>query len=300
MARPIKESLNYFPLDTGFFGDRKIKRLLKTFGGKGTTVYTFLLCEIYRDKGYFLQWDENYPEDIADALGAGFTSSLVSEVLALCLKIGLFDSDLFSSLSILTSTGIQKRYISAKETISKKRYNPDELLFTDYSLLSEINGSLTPLNAVERRKTELSGVLPPKGKERKRKERKGKERKSFGENPKHDPPDPSPKNTFAISDLLPEHEPATPEIIPEHQEALYNSLLKALGKISITPEELHIGQQLLAADCTLKDIEQARISKGKNNLKYLRNIVCECRDRRLNQKSKGDWLEDLQNMNLEE
>lgn len=182
MARPIKESLNYFPLDTGFFGDRKIKRLLKTFGGKGTTIYTFLLCEIYRENGYFLKWDEHYPEDIADALGAGFTPSLVSEVLSLCLKIDLLDNNLFGSFSILTSAGIQKRYVSAKETINRKQYQPDELLVPEYNLISEISGSLTPLNDVERRKTSLTAVTTLKGNESKRKERKVKEKKNFAQN----------------------------------------------------------------------------------------------------------------------
>jgi hypothetical protein len=177
MARPIKESLNYFPLDTGFFGDRKIKRLLKTFGGKGTTIYTFLLCEIYRENGYFLKWDDHYPEDIADALGAGFTPSLVSEVLSLCLKIDLLDNNLFGSFSILTSAGIQKRYVSAKETINRKQYQPDELLVPEYNLISEISGSLTTLNDVERSKTSLTAVTTLKGNERKGKESKVKESK---------------------------------------------------------------------------------------------------------------------------
>ena len=174
MARPIKESLSYFPFDTGFFSDRKIRRLLKTFGGKGTTIYNFLLCDVYGESGYFLRWDDLYAEDIADTLGSGFNKNVVSEVLKLCCKIGLFNKELFDKFSILTSSGIQKRYISAKETTSKKKYKPDELLIPAYNLLTEFNGE-------EREKTEKGGVLPLKEKKSKEKESKGNKKKSTGE-----------------------------------------------------------------------------------------------------------------------
>jgi hypothetical protein len=270
MARPIKESLNYFPLDTGFFGDRKIKRLLKTFGGKGTTIYTFLLCEIYRENGYFLKWDEHYPEDIADALGAGFTPSLVSEVLSLCLKIDLLDNNLFGSFSILTSAGIQKRYVSAKETINRKQYQPDELLVPEYNLISEISGSLTPLNDVERRKTSLTAVTTLKGNESKRKERKVKEKKNFAQNAKDDSSTTSSKNTFDASQFLPGDEQIeTPAInlddgkITASQKQI-NQFLKAIGAAKCSETEKMAISRAIEAGCTLEHLEQ--LLKDKPNI----------------------------------
>jgi len=65
-------------------------------------------------------------------------------------------------------------------------------------------------------------------------------------------------------------------------------LLKALDKIIVSPEEILICEKLIAASCTFEDIEEARKEKGKNQLKYLQNIVCEMRDRRLKQEENND------------
>lgn len=177
MARPIKDSLSYFPLDTDFFSDRKIKRLLKTFGGKGTTIFIFLLCEAYRNNGYFVQYDDDYPEDISSALGEGFNSNLVSDVTEFCLDCGLFDRHLFSTFGILTSGAIQRRYIAAKETTGKKTYAPESLLKPEF-----ISRGFTGYNGEERVITTNNGEergysTKSKVKERKVKKRKGKESK---------------------------------------------------------------------------------------------------------------------------
>ena len=54
MARPQKEGLEYFSLDVDFFSDRKIKILKGRFGADGITYYLYLLCEIYKGHGYYL------------------------------------------------------------------------------------------------------------------------------------------------------------------------------------------------------------------------------------------------------
>ena len=54
MARPLKKGLGYFPLDTDLYSDRKIQRLLRKYGCKGICIYLAILCEIYREKGYYI------------------------------------------------------------------------------------------------------------------------------------------------------------------------------------------------------------------------------------------------------
>lgn len=114
MARPQKAGLEYYPKDTGSFGDRKIRRLLNAFGCKGYVIYEYLLCVIYQDKGYYVEYDCELAFDIADYLGNGITEALVKEVVIGCVTIGLFEKSLFDLSSILTSSGIQKRYLKAK------------------------------------------------------------------------------------------------------------------------------------------------------------------------------------------
>jgi hypothetical protein len=139
MARPIKHGIEYFSLDTDFFGDRKIRRLLRLFGAKGVAVFVFLLCEVYRDKGYYAVWDEDFAFDIADSIGNGVTDQLVKEIINNCVKSGLFDAKLFKQ-NIISSRGIQKRFLKAKERSKGK--------IDEYSL---VNVAKTRVNVTETR-----------------------------------------------------------------------------------------------------------------------------------------------------
>lgn len=90
------------------FQDRKVKRLLRSAGAKGFTVFIYLLSCIYRDEGYYYEWDEHSAFDISDELN--FSENAVKESVKACCSIGLFNEDLFSAQSVLTSESIQKRW----------------------------------------------------------------------------------------------------------------------------------------------------------------------------------------------
>ena len=154
----IKKSLDYFPFAVDFFTDRKIKRLQRVFAEKGMMVYIFILAEIYRNDGYFLSWDSDYPDDIAGALGENFKPTLVSEVVNHCVnKFGLFDKELFNTSMILTSKGIQRRYLAIRESILKRALDVKRL-FPIYRLIGddlETAGNSADINGVLRRSTAL-------------------------------------------------------------------------------------------------------------------------------------------------
>lgn len=119
MARPIKQGLSYFPLDTDILRDRKVQRLILEYGTDGISVYLGFLCEIYGGNGYYLPV---MPETCFDI---GFTirisESRVRKIMSFCLKINLFEKDLYQKKKILTSFGIQNRYVTickqAKKTV---------------------------------------------------------------------------------------------------------------------------------------------------------------------------------------
>lgn len=48
MSRPVKIGLNYFPLDSDLFGNRKIQRLLEEYNSEGIATSTAILCDIYK------------------------------------------------------------------------------------------------------------------------------------------------------------------------------------------------------------------------------------------------------------
>lgn len=73
------------------------------------------------------------------------------------------------------------------------------------------------------------------------------------------------------------------EIYPSPEKAMniHAELLKALDKVIVSPKEIMIAEKLIEAGCIFEDIAAARKEKGKNQLAYLQNIVCEMRDKRI-------------------
>lgn len=117
MARPRKEGLEYFSFDTDFFSDKKIKILKSRYGADGITLYLYLLCEIYK-VGYYIKVDEDYEYIFSDDLN--MSSEKVTQVMNFLLGRSLFDSKLFQSDKVLTSTGIQKRFQEAIKARASK------------------------------------------------------------------------------------------------------------------------------------------------------------------------------------
>jgi hypothetical protein len=104
-----KTGFAYFNIDTDRYQDIRIKKLKKNFGCNGIAVYDYILCEIYRVKGCFIVWDESTAFDVADYLM--LKESVVKEIVNYCGVVGLFDKELLTRGSILTSQSIQRRFV---------------------------------------------------------------------------------------------------------------------------------------------------------------------------------------------
>ena len=59
MARPLKDGVDYFPKDTDFYADDKVRLLRAEFGSKGMYLLDYILCDLYGKNGYFIKWDKN-------------------------------------------------------------------------------------------------------------------------------------------------------------------------------------------------------------------------------------------------
>jgi hypothetical protein len=127
MARTCKRGLDYYPLDVDFFQDLRIRKLIKYQGGEAVTVYTLLLCYIYKD-GYYLRWDDDIPFVVSEQ--TGFEEAYISATIERCLEIGLFDKDLYEKERILTSRGIQERYRDVCE-MARRKHVIDEFRLID-------------------------------------------------------------------------------------------------------------------------------------------------------------------------
>lgn len=112
-GRKKETGLLYYQLDTDIFEDKKVRRLLKNHGHKGFTVWIYLMTMIYKDKGYYLVWNDDECFDASEFLNV--SESMINEVVGYCVTVGLFDKALLSDGGILTSKEIQFRW----STISK-------------------------------------------------------------------------------------------------------------------------------------------------------------------------------------
>ncbi|OTO94346.1 Lin1244/Lin1753 domain-containing protein [Enterococcus sp. DIV0385] len=138
MARPTKKGLDYFPLDVDFLSDLKVRRIIKACGKEAVHILVALLANIYRDEGYYVLWDDDLAFLVADEVGT--KEGTVEELVRKAVQVKFFDKDIFGKYSVLTSKGIQNRYILA--TKERKKV---ELEFK-YLLTNEVNRSNISIN----------------------------------------------------------------------------------------------------------------------------------------------------------
>ena len=161
MARPLKDGIDYFPLDVNFLKDIKIRKILIACGPQSIAVLISLLCTIYRDDGYYMRWDEDVRFLISDEVGV--KESLVQEVVTKTIDVDFFNADLFKKYKILTSAGTQKRYLEA----TSRRKNTE--IKNIYNLINVNNNSVNVYN----NSVNVYKITQRKGKESKVKKRKG-------------------------------------------------------------------------------------------------------------------------------
>ena len=109
MPRPIKNGVDYFPLDVHL--DEKFELIEAEFGLTGFAVVVKLLQRIYGQDGYYCEWNDEVALLFGKRIGLG--GSAVSEIVSASIRRGLFDQTLYDRYQILTSVGIQKRYFEA-------------------------------------------------------------------------------------------------------------------------------------------------------------------------------------------
>lgn len=170
MARPLLKSIEYYPMDTDFLSNIKIRRILRACGASSIAVIIHLLGNIYGDEGYYMDWNEDVAFLISDSLG--IKEGLVAEIVNKALQVDFFSQQMFDDYSVLTSAGIQKRYFKATEKRKKEGLKPELLM---------INVEVTGVNDAE---TEVTDAETPdnapvstqsKGKESKQKENRVEE-----------------------------------------------------------------------------------------------------------------------------
>lgn len=110
MARPEKDGVNYWNEDCDFYSDKKIRLLRSEFGGNGMYMLNYIFCEIYKN-GYYEKFDKDWCSFVSDGAVCGGSPNFVEELVKGCVRRSVFDKRVFDAFGIITSKGIQKRYI---------------------------------------------------------------------------------------------------------------------------------------------------------------------------------------------
>ena len=138
MARPTAKGVEYFPLNVNFINDLKVRKLLLSCGAESIAVLIYLLSTIYKDEGYFVEIHEDEIDLIA--LDVNVTPQFVLEVINKACEVRFFDVNLYNNFNILTSKGIQERYLK----ITERRKN--SVVITQFNLINVYNNSINVNN----------------------------------------------------------------------------------------------------------------------------------------------------------
>lgn len=162
----MNNGISYFPLDVHL--DEKVELIEAEFGLKGFAIIVKLFQKIYGGQGYYCEWTNDIELLFAKRNGAG--CGLVSQIVQECVAKGIFDSELFEKYQVLTSKGIQTRYLDAVSRRKKVEIQSEYLLlqvdqipknvsiFSKNANISSENVNIFKQSKGEKRKVKYSKV----------------------------------------------------------------------------------------------------------------------------------------------
>lgn len=124
-----KTGLDYFSLDC--YMNDKVKLIQAEFGLRGFAVVVKLFQKIYGERGYYCEWNDEVL--LLFMVEQGVTSdskNLIKDIVAACIRRDIFSRDLYEKYGILTSPGIQTRYLSASKRRGQIEMKKEYLLIS--------------------------------------------------------------------------------------------------------------------------------------------------------------------------
>lgn len=137
MARPLKVGIDYFPTDVDIDQDDKVVMVKNKYGLIGMGTVMMLLARVYKT-GYYYNWTEREQELFAGHFGAEV--NVINNIVNECIKWGFFDRNKLEQHNVLTSKGIQKRYLLAVER------RKDKGIIEEYWLIEGVNVNNNSVN----------------------------------------------------------------------------------------------------------------------------------------------------------
>lgn len=239
LARPKKDGLEYFPLDVAAGKDDELELVESEHGLVGFAIFIKLLQSIYKS-GYYLEWTKK--EQLIFSKRVNAAETIVNAVITSCLEWGLFNQQMYDKYKILTSHGIQQRFIFAIGRRSAME------IYEEYLLLTKNEVSATKTLVIVT-KTEVNASSNPKSKVKKI-ESKKKEKESSSEE------DTAATNIKRIATML----ESTFGRMPSQYE------------IEMLTSYIEDGMEIELIEKSLTET----IENGVRNLKYTKSILERC------------------------
>lgn len=171
MARQFKEGLDYFELDCVL--DDNMRLLQAEFGLKGFAIVVKLWQKIYSGRGYYCEWNKDIALLFMSDNGLNGEANFIEEVIQCCFKRDILSREMFEKYGILTSRGIQKRYLNA---VSRR----ENIVLKNEYLLVEVRNKIINVsnnsNNVDNNSNNVDSNSQSRGEKRKEKKRREKER----------------------------------------------------------------------------------------------------------------------------
>ena len=157
----MKQGLDYFFLDVEL--DEKVELIEAKHGIVGFGVLIKLFQKIYKE-GYYINWSEESSLLFCKRINVDINevNSIINDIIA----YNIFDNSMYNSYKILTSRGIQRRYLSAinkrKGIEMLKKYVIVDInsINSDINLINDVKSTQIREDKIREEKEEKK--LPPK------------------------------------------------------------------------------------------------------------------------------------------
>ena len=158
MARPKAKGVEYFPLDVGFLSDLKIRKIMLSHGPASIAVLIYIFAAIYKDEGYFMSIKDD--EISLIALDTNLDADYVKQVINRACEVELFSFKIYDNFCILTSEGIQNRYLKITERRKSVKINADINLINVDTMYTEtrVNVAETRVNVYKNEQSKVKEI----------------------------------------------------------------------------------------------------------------------------------------------
>ena len=158
MARPKAKGVEYFPLDVGFLSDLKIRKIMLSHGPASIAVLIYIFAAIYKDEGYFMSVKDD--EISLIALDTNLDADYVKQVINRACEVELFSFRIYDNFRILTSEGIQNRYLKITERRKSVKINADINLINVDTMYTEtrVNVAETRVNVYKNEQSKVKEI----------------------------------------------------------------------------------------------------------------------------------------------